>query len=319
MPNILFASNNPKHWGGNVVSANAAFDATRVPYSIAITQDIKSPKFQVSTTNDTFLHFQLQGNGIGSFSNSNITTAFRIRDHLNRTLISVIRQHYANYSITVYDANGGSNAIAGSGPLNSNQAWDIHVHHTDFVLEFKIYVQGVLMASHNYGTNPAGVTGIGYLETATGIRSGGTAYLSEVFVSDSSTVGGRLNMITPNNVGNYSQWLGDVPTLVDQELTTGLTTLSANQRTSLILNPYTKNEIISNMVVSSQNSKGVNAPTKVRHFLRRANVDYDAPIAHDVGSLITAHQTDYPLNPATSIPWVLGDVAITEFGFKSEA
>ena len=57
MANILFASNNPTHWGPMASEGNTDFDATRVPYSIQWSDGvISSPPFKATTNNVTWVH-----------------------------------------------------------------------------------------------------------------------------------------------------------------------------------------------------------------------------------------------------------------------
>lgn len=318
MAQILFASNNPTHFGSMASQINANFDAARVPYAIQWSAGgIESPPFKANAGTITWFRMYMAGAARGLGVGTSEEDIFYIRDSENRTLLR-LRSYNGNTNAyyTFYDGNGSATNSGDGGNVNVVRWYDIKFEITPFLIAFEVYHNGVLVASHTYNSNPAGVTHVGKF---VGADPYGTAMLSEMIVADSDTRSARLNMVTPQGIGFYNQWLGNVATLADGNLNTGITTVGLNQRSSVLMQPYTNNEIISNVVVASQHLRGQNSPSKVRHFLRASNIDYDDPVALDVGFSVEVGQSDYPLNPATSLPWDLASLGIAEFGFKSEA
>lgn len=317
MAQILFASNNPTHWGPVAGEGNSNFDATRVPYSIQWSGgEISSPPFKTHAGTVTWLRVYFVGAAQGSGIGTSEENVFRVQDTLGRTLL-LLRSYSGNTNgyYTFFNADGASNNSGSIGSVNTPRWIDIQFEITPFLISFTIYHNGVLVASYTYNSNPAGVTNIGFF---IGANPFGTARMSEFIVSDGDTRLARLNMVRPQGIGHYTDWLGDVATLADNNLNTGMTTTSINQRSSVIMQPYTNNEIISNVVVASQHLRGQNSPSKIRHFLRASGIDYDDAATFDVDFGATVTQSDYAINPATSLPWDLASVGAAEFGFKSE-
>lgn len=316
MAQILFASNNPTHWGTIAQEGNTDFDPSRVPYSIRWSGGgIESPMFKQHAGNITWVRFYFHGSVSGAGSSEQ--AVFTVLDQDRRALIRGQTWNNSSGGRWIwYNADGASTESGSLGSVNTPAWYDVKFEITPFAIIGSVYINNILAATYTYNSNVAGVTGIGAVQFHQGSS---TCSMSEFIVSDGDTRLARLNMVRPQGIGNYTQWLGDVATLADNNLNTGMTTVTPNQRSSVIMQPYTNNEIISNVVVASQHLRGQNSPSKIRHFLRASAIDYDDANAFDVDFGATVTQSDYALNPATSLPWDLASLGAAEFGFKSEA
>lgn len=317
MGNILFASNNPTHFGPLTTTHLGSHDPARVPYSVQFDNvPIRSPDFKPSPGEHTWMRIRMAGSVIASGSGTG--DIFYIFDNQDRLLLRW--QKYQNSStakFTYYDTDGNT-VDSGSASVNSYAFYDFHFHFTAFSMTTEVYLNNVLIGSNTFGANPNNVSAVGYCQWQIKFTESGTGRFSEFIVSDSDTRLARLNMVRPTAVGNYSDWIGAIGTLADNNINTGLTSDTPNDRTSVVMEPYSNNEIISNVVVASQHFRGQNSPSKLRHFLRASGIDYDHGTAFDVDFDASISQTDYKINPATSLPWTLADVAGIEFGFKIE-
>lgn len=324
MGKILFASNNPTHFGP-LVTTNTSYvrDVSRVPFSLAFSATIQTPDgvIKPTTTGEVWIHFR------GDTSNSNFSgapasQALVVYDGSGNTLL--VGNTSGNSPLvdwTFYDTAGSSVISNDKGNVQDGQgAWDIQFIFDGFSMTCNIYQNTVLLATLSHGANPNNVQQISAVRWGSSWYSeGSTGYISEVIISDSDTRLARLNMVRPQGVGFHTDWSGLIGTLADNNLNTGMTTVSVNQRQSVVLEAYSNPEIISNLVVASQHFRGANSPATIRHFIRAGGIDYDHASAFTVAFNNTVSETDYELNPATSLPWDLNDLGTTEFGFKSEA
>ena len=324
MGKILFASNNPTHFGPNTsTDLTRVRDSARVPYSIKFPSTIQTPEGIIKNTanGNVWIHFRCYSDN-SNFSGESSRAAVTVRDDAGRTIFVITRgSNTAACSSILYDGNGLNTAsVSGGNIQQATGAWDIHLDFSDgFNIDCNLYQNAVLIASHTI-SNVVPINQVGSVEWGEGFwQAGWNGYISEVIISDSDTRLARLNMVRPDAIGFHTQWDGLVGTLADNNLNTGMTTALANQKHSVILEAYANNEIISNLVLASQHFRGANSPTKIRHFMRASNLDYDHADVFDVGLANSVGQTDYEINPATSLPWDVNDLPVSEFGFKSEA
>jgi len=313
MPKILFASNNAAHWSGCTIS-NSNFDATKVPYAVQVNTNTTSPKFQLSTSNETWVHFAQPNVNI----NTSITyqELFELRgpdqNGTSRRLFLANRNQFqAQANFVTYDGNGASGTYNG-GTYQQDAIFDIQLKHTPFLLEYNIYKNGTLLLNKLFGSNPLGIQGIDVCSISV------TSKFSEFFVSEGDTRGGRLNMLRPQIGGAYQEWAGSVLSIADDDPLSAMTTPTAGERHSFGFGGFAGIQNISNVVMSSYTKRGANSPTKMKHLLRRSAVDYESPDI-DIGFSNQLNVTDYSLNPATSLPWVNTEIETTEFGFKAIA
>ncbi|CBW47076.1 hypothetical protein [Roseovarius sp. 217 phage 1] len=323
MGKILFASNNPTHFGPLAYTDTSYVrDSSRIPYSIRFDADISTPLgvIKPTTTGEVWIHFRADTvNNAPSGDPSG--DVIRIYDDQMRLLLkgsTGINTFFTDF--TFYDTNGSTSTqndvldySIGTG------AWDIRFVFDPFFMQCQIYQGTVLRFDRTLNANPNNVGQVGRVDWLTKFHYAGSGFISELIIADSDTRLARLNMVRPNGNGFHTDWLGQVSTLADNNINTGLTTNSVNQRHSVTLEPYTNTEIISNVLITSQHFRGANSPGTIRHFIRATNIDYDHVDAFTVAFNNTVSQTDYEINPATALPWDLADIGSLEFGFKSEA
>jgi len=324
MANILFASNNVAHFPGASTGAdNTRFDAARVPYSIRLTnyQQVSSPVFQQTTGDDTWFHFRTHWYNVKYNFTGTWFTAF---DAANNTLFTIQKRN-ATYSsdprLILYD---GSTSLTDDGSLalpdDLISSIDIRFRQTSLVIECDMYVNGGLSCSLAFASNPNGrghpvrfQLGAGIVDNLTDSQD-----FSEILVADADTRNARLDLLRPQAAGAYEQWDGQLATLADDDSTSGMTTIDADQRQTMTMTPYGGAPNISNVVAVSTTTRGQNSPTQLQHTVRLSGVDYDG-VAHDVDFALEYHITDFKINPATSLAWDETDVAAVEVGFVSRA
>lgn len=323
MGKILFASNNPTHFGPNAFTTTSYItDTSRIPFAIAFNANISTPQDGIlpTTTGEVWIHFRAQSQN-NNPSGDPTQDCMKFFDDQGRTLI-LARTSLNSQTVdwTFYDTAGGSIVFNDRGAVSDGVgAWDIRMIFDPFNITYEVYKATVLLCSHTFTSNPNAVDQLGRVDWLETWHYAGNGHISEVIIADSDTRLARLNMIRPNGVGFHSDWVGLVNTLADNNVNTGMTTNSVNQRQSVTLEAYTNTEIISNVLLVSQHFKGANAPGTIRHFIRASGIDYDNANAFTVAFNNTVNFSDYEINPATALPWELADLNNFEFGFKSEA
>lgn len=328
MPNIVFASNNIIHFPtGRAGTLAASFDATRVPYSIMVDSEelITSHLFPAVAGNVTWFHFR-------TFFSSSLnstrgtTDFFNIYDDQGYALVRLQKSgtgtDYVPFFLArIYDPNGTTNAASAipmvRGRINTI---DIRYEKTGLGINLQVYQNSALVINLTIGSNPTNTRKprrIALSHCYASI-SYSAQYYSEIIVADDDTRNARLNLLRPNSTGHYEDWIGSIGTLVDDDSTTGMSTLAPNQRHTLGLPVYTGSQIISNFVATSLTTRGNNSPTGLKHILRRSGVDYEGP-THVVDFGLNYTITDFKINPSTSLPWVAADLNAIETGFLSVA
>lgn len=326
MPNVIFASNNLAHWPTALPGSQpGAYAASRVPYSIAMSnfETLNSPKFKPSTTTETWFHFRLYVASQPDFSSQR--TLIQALDANGNIVFNVKkRQNFDGMFCTgtLYD---GTSSVTGNTSLSFTVGklnfCDVCYTITGLKLQMDFYVNGALALTLLLNSNPNNFINPNYFSLGcafSGSNLSGIQHVSEILVADGDTRNARLDLLRPTAVGSYEQWLGPVASLADDDTTTGMTTIAANQKHSVLLSNYTGASNVSNFVIVSQTTRGQNSPTKLKHLVRMSGVDYetgeielDFPLQYNL--------TDFPTNPATSLPWVASDLNLLETGFTSVA
>lgn len=320
MPNILFASNSISHFPGTEARNDAwSYDSARVPYSIFCPPATVagSPLFDATTGDETWFHFTY---GSDLFSTSIQDKMFEITDVDGNVLVSMTYQDSESFGGYRATFNAGAQTIEETRFLpmlnSSYRTYDIQVLFTDVLAECRIYVNEILLFEISFSVVAREYPRFLLIGGHTGPNDAYGAYLSEIIIADGDTRNARLNLLRPASGGFYDDWTGAISALSDDDPTTGMTTLIANQTQSTILTPYTGADNISNIVQVTTSVRGQNSPANMQHLIRMSGVDYftgnfAVPFAKDY------QVTDWTLNPATSIPWVASDLDVAEFGFKS--
>jgi hypothetical protein len=324
MPKILFASNNIAHWPTALPgSVPGTYDDNRVPYSIAMSnwETLNSPTFVPSEGDETWFHFRMYAN-TADYNDEN--TLFNCYDDEGNLLLN-IRKKRSTYayaiSATLYD---GNTSISGDGSINFTRSKlgfiDIKYTVTGLKIETMIYINGTLSLTLLLNSNPNGfVAPVAFsLGCAFADNLSDVQHVSEIIVADGDTRNARLDLLRPVAAGGHEQWQGNLAALSDDDPTTGMTTIAADQRQTATLEAYTGASNISNLVVVSQTTRGQNSPTKLKHSVRLSGVDYDSAEI-PIGYPLQYNLTDYQINPATSLPWQGSDLSLIETGFVSVA
>lgn len=326
MTEIVFASNNKSHWPFSVSSVVAGrFDSDRVPYCIELRykEYITSPTWVPVAGNITWVHFRIWTNSV-EYSDGSPPIMIAVYDINGNKLFHAVKKAGTFDHITIVTLWDGttSNTATQSAQFTNNA-----VSGVDFKYEadgvntnLKMYANGGLVATINI----SGATSFG--QPAYMVMGGAMVEddpadeqaMSEFIVADSDTRNGRLDLLRPVAIGGETDWVGLATALADDDPTTGMTTLLANQRETLSLTAYTGATNISALVVTTQSFAGANGPQNMRHTVRMATVNYDGPDDLPLSDVLHYSLTDFSINPATSLPWVAADLTDLEIGFVSK-
>lgn len=321
MPNILFASNSVSHFPGSAIGAPAwSYDSNRVPYSIMceLQTPVGSPAIADSSTDEWWFHFRC---GSNSWYVNNNEPVFEIAD-TDGDRIFLLSYHDRNTEgfHSYFTVDGTEYTSVRYLPFAEDQArtFDIQLKFTALNAELRVYMNEILIETFVYPVTSWTRPGRFFLGGALGNQGTGQTYYSELIVADGDTRNARLDLLRPASVGAYSDWSGPVASLSDDDPTTGMTTVDANDLQSTVLTPYSGANNVSNVVQITTSVRGINSPTKLQHLIRMSGVDhltssFDVPFSKDY------QITDWAENPATSLPWAADDLAAAEFGFKSIA
>ena len=328
MVNIVFSSNNIAHFPGAVAGSVAGtFDPIRVPYSISLSNYglYHSPVFLPVVGEVTWLHFRTFGPTFNANNPGGATgVMFQAYDSAGNLLIKITRKNasaFMDLITTLY--NGTTSLVVNNtgamieGKIN---AIDIKMTINPILIIAEVFINNASAGVVSFGSNPNVLTApvrfaLGHAFTTS--LASVQAY-SEIMVADGDTRNGRLNMLRPVGAGAYSDWDGSLATLADDDTTSGLTTIEAAARHTMVLSPYVGAANISNFITASMTTRGQNSPTKLKHTVRLSAVNYDSADI-PLGNALEYHLTDYKLNPATSLPWVSSDLSAIETGFLSVA
>lgn len=323
MPNILFASNNIAHWPlSNSTTQAGTFDATRVPYAIRLAHEevINSPAFIPTTGEISWVHFRMFFNGKLNAGIVPLVKGFAVNGEILFEVRKTFNDSEFTHDITLY-RDGGELEGTTSFPININQMNSIDVRYevTATEINMKLYTNSGLAASLTYaGTHTWGqlayfTLGASYADVSEFMQ------VSEIMVADGDTRNARLNLLRPTATGGESDWVGLATALSDDDPSSGMTSIAAEERQTLTLSAYTGADNISALVIATQSVAGANGPQNLRHTVRMSTVNYDGPDDLPLGDILGYAITDFQINPATSLPWVGSDMATLEMGFISKA
>lgn len=324
MPNILFASNNLAHWINSVSSTNAAtFDTTRVPYSIELMfeETMTSPEFTPAAGEVTWLHCRTY---MSSSYISGRALLFKAYDINGNALFEVTKLYNQTRLLCDIALYTGGNAVLSVTTFTFNKSrinnLDFRYEATGSLLKMGIYINGGLAGVVEQASNSSGFGQPAYFTVGAAFTSsgGGLQMFSEFIVADGDTRNARMNLLRPVATGGESDWVGPASNLADDDPTTGITTILANERHSLTLEAYSGASNVSAVVIATQSLAGAGGPLNMRHSVRMGGVNYDGPADFPLNDTMKYHLTDFKTNPATSIPWVGGDLATMEMGFISK-
>lgn len=325
MANILFASNNTAHFIGTEAGSIAGtYDEDRVPYAIRIALEgiHGSPVFNPSTNGVTWFHFlsysQEASTGFDDrFLLSAVDADDNLLFHIDRDGSNV---GYRFLNVKLYDGTTVKNTKTSlMVPNGSLVSFDIRYEATALKISLELFVNGSRLIEHVFAANPDNYADPIQFTLGGGLADDGNyQYFSEIIIADESTLNARLDLLRPSAAGAYEEWAGSLATLADNDRTSGMTTVAADQRQSLVMSAYGGAPNVSNLVSVSTTTRGQNSPTKLTHSVRLSGVDYDSA-EYDVPFAAKYLLTDFQINPATSLAWTAADLAAVEMGFKSIA
>lgn len=323
MANILFVSNNKAHFvNGQTSSDSATFDANRVPYSLLLQHQaaMSTPQFTPATGDITWCHFRFF---FDTLYNQDTTHLIRGYDVDGNTLFSVDKYFNTTEYITIlklYKASGTSvdtQAFPFNESLMNNV--DIRYEATGSLTKVSMYVNGGLAADLE-DANPVttGQVASISIQAVFAQVAGGEMMISEIIVADGDTRNARLDLLRPVASGGETDWVGLAASLADDDPSSGMTSIAAEERQTLTLSTYNGADNISALVIATQSMAGANGPQNLKHTVRMATVNYDGTPTFPLGDTLEFNVTDFKINPATSLPWVGGDLTSMEMGFISK-
>lgn len=326
MTNIVFASNNLVHWPLSVSSTESgSFEPTRVPYALVINnqQNMGSIKFTPVTGDVSWVHFRLWFNNSWVGGNPEAYFLLKAFDANANQLFDLtkVADSAPNHrtDLTLF-REGGSVVGQQQFPFNQSKmnTLDVRYENDGAKVNMQLYVNGALARELEY----VGVVGFGQVESiqigAAFTNGGAQQWMSEIIVADGDTRNARLNLLRPTAVGGETDWVGIATDLADNDPTSGMTSIAANERQTLDLSAYTGAGNISALVVATVALAGANAPQNMRHTVRMSTVNYDGPSDIALGETLKYALTDFQINPGTSVPWISTDLTNLEMGFVSK-
>lgn len=328
MTNIVFASNNLVHWPLSESSSDTnTFDATRVPYSLQVAenQSMSSIEFLPVAGDVTWIHFRMYFTQAidGNFQSYSFPL-IKVFDENANLLLAMNKISYFDplwqLRIYVYHDSGSINGDQ-QFPFNQSKmnTVDIRYEKTGALINLKLYVNGGLAKEIEYtGTNSFGKP-VAMQIGAAFAKGANQQHVSEFIVADDDTRNARLNLLRPTATGGESAWVGIATDLADNDPTSGMTSITAEERQTLQLSAYVGAGNLSSLVISTVALAGANAPQNIRHTVRMDTTNYDGPTDLPLGTTLKYGLTDFQINPALGIPWTSADLGSLEMGFISKA
>lgn len=269
---------------------------------------------------DGWLHFECYngtsgagGGTVMELINSSGTSVIR----LQATTAQIVRLDYWNGSAWVTGAST-FNAFGAGSQLKS---FDLH-----FVCgasgSLDLYVGNSLALSVS-GLNAA-VTNAAWVQFNSWSLSVGSA-VSQVLVSDATTVGAKIGSLTFNANGANTAWSGDYLNIVKTGFddTTFISSSSAGDKESYGASDTTMPSgfSVSSVFFGVRGRLGGSSPTNIKPLIRRGATDYttgynfpglnSTSFANSVGA--------FSVDPSTSSTWLIANVNGGEPGFQSAA
>lgn len=323
MTNILFASNNKAHWPLSETSSVAGtFDSTRVPYAVELeyNQVITSPLFIPAAGNISWVHHRMYMN---SYTFSDALLLVKGYDVNGNELFSINKKTLNNDFISTITVlrDGGSVTVTATVPFNRYQvnSVDVKYENTGSAVSAVLYINGGLAGTASW-TGSVSWGQVAYFSLGAAWRDSGSGSnpVSEMIVADGDTRNARLNLLRPVAEGAETDWVGEAAQLADDDPSSGMTSIAAEERQTLTLTAYTGASNISALILATQGLAGDNGPQNLRHTVRMGGMNYDGPDDLPLGDSLQYSITDFKINPATSLPWVSGDLSSMQMGFISK-
>ena len=271
--------------------------------------------------NTLWFHFDFRYNSPNTPDDGSLLVIY---DSLNKPVFYIDAVNGNLYAYVYGDATSASTNI--NNIRTSRMDYDISITVDGVNTTAKIYQRNQLIyefSTPNAGTveKPAytiiQMSDIGY--------SGGTS-ISQMIWADENTRGMKMAEIPMDSLGiqTYSDWTGQVDNLFNNndELYIISNNAPGNKFTSTLatFNGETVGYEIKTVRMSSRAWKSLDSTiTNFKHITRVGTTDYDSLTLHATNDQTRNNfQTDFPVNPATTVGWTFGEVAVAEFGVKTE-
>lgn len=311
---ILFASNEGVDFNLSDTTTAGRFDATYVDSAIVLPASAGGSAslpfdWNESSTDDTWVHFEIRYTNVSEFGQYD-GQYHSITDGAN----IIIRADMSNDAMT-WDLQGSTPIGTSYVPSQTSiTTIDIHMNRNSGTDEttVTIYLNG---SQHATGSFTAAGTGKATAANLGGFDAGDVAYISQIIVSETSTLGRKLGVLRPAGIGNSDQWDGDFNALGDSVFATVASSGVVGNRVSSTLSawggPTTGN--IERLVLRANASEDGGGASSINQFVRFSGTNYDgANIVLD--DSVRSYFTEFANNPSTAIPWTFTDLASTEIG-----
>jgi len=302
--------------GYDFLKDGVGYDASRVTgcFFIDNTRSFEVEFAEASGTS-TWFHARVFHSVEGSFQNGSL---FFAHDSDNNTLAQIDftgRSEYLEvYGDTTFESPSRTNGFG------TFHLYDLHLEVTSTEIIGTYYLNGIRIATGTVA-NTVGEKGKPnrvVFNTATG--SG--LFISEIIIADEDTRGMRIRELRPQSFGVFQDWDGNIQSLRDDDIATGLSTDTADRRASFgvsNLSNIQEEDLINRVVVQSYAQRGVSGLSAFNHFFRFSDgtvEDGDNITLTTIGSWAIE---EFLQNPDTVADWEAADFAGIQTGIRSRA
>lgn len=204
---------------------------------------------------------------------------------------------------------------------------DLYFKISDTVGILRWYVNGSLIREVTGDTKPGSSTTIDSIRIAACGATGSAASqnsitVSQIFVSDLPTIGGRLHTL-PLSAGSVNQWAGAVTDInaADETRTTFMSEDTTGEQVLFaagdVASLNSGNKISAVVMSASAQSLTGSPVTKLRGRVRLSGTDYTIGSDKTLSTGFQPARLIADLNPATGLPWTLAEVNAMEIGFQA--
>lgn len=283
------------------VPFNAALSEVWIHFTWATALDNSALTNAVfSMRNGSSLEYRLAGNGVGS---SGVWNFQKTTDGTTWTTLFTI-------------ANAASTPQVGN-------VFDFHIKPhatTGFV---HVYNAGMLVAA--YDGNTSAQTNLIDRLHLDGHYNGGQNAFTEFIVADVPTIAWRLQALSPNAAGTYSEWTGsytDVSETILNDTTFIVSNVVNNRFLANTVDPTTTtlgSREVKAVVTATRIMRSADAtPADAQHLVRTNGGDYvSANLGLAADGAIRTKITVWETNPSTSVKWTLAEGAALQVGVKA--
>ena len=327
---IYLATNNVNDFGGitdGVTVDTSFFDSTYVDSAVIMKSRngggfpvIMGHPFSTASDSQAWVHFDLH---MPITNSSVVDGSFMtwLDTDGNRLLASSFIN--GNLILTVYNGAIASTSNGTGFFLPQGLAtYDILYEDDGVDVNLSVYIDGVLFIGV---TRAAAVTKkipsvFIWDNIDSGSGSSDFAYVSQVIMANESTIGMKLQSISPNAIGNYADLSATVTEVTDGIQTTGWIGDTAAQKQSFTTTGYSlpATRIVHSVLPEFELRFGATGPQNIRPFVRIGGVDYTAPADLQPDNRTKRGLVGYAwtTNPATALPWTGTEIAALEAGYE---